>query len=90
MCGLIRRYGATEPTVSLRCFGCSKLRVSPPDDPMRLAAITEQTDLILDDATRRIPQPADLHMVTAAATAVHTSVRHRLRSDHDESNPPDD
>ena len=61
MCGLIRRYGSGEPTVSgalLRLLtNCATLL---PDGSDRWAALTDQADLILADATRTTVQPADL------------------------------
>ena len=75
MCGLIRRYGSGEPTLSaalLRLLdNCAAVL---PDDPDRWAAIEEQTTLILDDATREIAQPADLAPVKAAAAQLQQRV----------------
>ena len=69
MCGLIRRYGCAEPTVSLALLGllhkCADVLA---DDPARWAAVGEQADLIVADATRETAQSADLTPVTAAAT----------------------
>src|SRR6476661_6582303 len=75
MCGLIRRYGSGEPTLSaalLRLLdNCAAVL---PDDPDRWAAIGEQAKLILDDATREIAQPADLAPVKAAAAQLQQRV----------------
>jgi uncharacterized membrane protein len=78
MCGLIRRYGCAEPTVSLALLGllheCAAVLA---DDPPRWAAIGEQADLILADATREIAQAADLMpVVTAAADLQQRVARH--------------
>lgn len=74
MCGLIRRYGSSEPIVIvalLRLLGhCAS--VDPPD-PRRLEAIQEQTSLVLEDAERQVRQPADLDAVRAEAVAVTSS-----------------
>ena len=73
MCGLIRRYGAREPTVAqalLRLLNsCAEVAGA---DPERSSAIQEQARLILEDATREVPQPADLTDVRARA---HTVLR---------------
>ena len=75
MCGLIRRYGSGEPTVSLALLrlldDCAAVL---PDDPARWAAIGEQAELILADATRETAQPADLTPVVAAATELSRQV----------------
>src|SRR4051812_19478983 len=67
VCGLIRRYGCAEPTVSLALLGllheCAGVMA---DAPPRWAAIGEQSDLILADATRETAQPADLIPVATA------------------------
>ncbi|HEY3952729.1 MAG TPA: DUF2254 family protein [Streptosporangiaceae bacterium] len=60
MCGLIRRYGAREPTVAdalLRLLGaCAEVTGN---DPELATAIEEQAAIIIADAEREIPQPAD-------------------------------
>ena len=59
MCGLIRRYGASEPTVAhalLRLL--SSGAVVAADDPEHCAAIEEQARIIVSDAEREVPQPA--------------------------------
>jgi uncharacterized membrane protein len=81
MCGLIRRYGSAEPTLSIALLrlleNCAAVL---PADPARWSALGEQADLIVADATRTIAQPADLTAVTAAGTAFRDSVRrHRDR-----------
>jgi len=68
MCGLIRRYGSAEPTLSIALLrlleNCAAVL---PADPARWSALAEQADLIVADAARAIAQPADLAGVTAAA-----------------------
>jgi uncharacterized membrane protein len=68
MCGLIRRYGCAEPTLCIALLrlldNCAQLL--PAGSP-KWADLDQQADLILADATREIAQPADLHIVTAAA-----------------------
>ncbi len=64
MCGLIRRYGSAEPTIST---GLLRLLSHTADvaraDPVRLDAIAEQARLVTDDARRETAQPADLAQV---------------------------
>lgn len=71
MCGLIRRYGAAEPSLSLALLrlltDCASLVTDHPD---RLAELGQQAALILADAERTIAQPADLTPVRAAAKTV--------------------
>ena len=75
MCGLIRRYGAAEPTVAnalLRLLGnCAAVAA---DDPERRAAIEEQARIIVSDAEREVAQPADLGVVHAEAESVLRAV----------------
>jgi len=77
MCGLVRRYGSAEPTLSIALLrmlsDCAE--VLPADSP-RLDDLTAQADLILADATREIAQPADL-LPVAAATADFKARVHR-------------
>ncbi len=81
MCGLIRRYGCAEPTVSLALLGllhnCSAMVA---DDPPRWAAVGEQADLIVADAIREIKQSADLVPVVTAAAALQRRVARHLPS----------
>ncbi|MCI0685890.1 MAG: DUF2254 domain-containing protein [Sporichthyaceae bacterium] len=67
MCGLIRRYGAREPTVMLALLrlldGCTEVSG---DDPDRRSAILEQAELIGAAAAREMPQPVDVAAVRAA------------------------
>jgi uncharacterized membrane protein len=82
MCGLVRRYGSKEPTVSVALLRLlSQCAGIVGDDADRCTAIHEQARLILDDATRDIAQPADLEPVRAAAAAVHLIVEDRRSTD---------
>ena len=71
LCGMIRRYGASEPIV---CMALLRLLSSCAaligDDPARRAPIEKQVTLIVLDAERKIGQPDDLHAVRAAAEAI--------------------
>jgi uncharacterized membrane protein len=75
MCGLIRRYGAGEPTVAhalLRLLGnCAAVAG---DDPERRAAIEKQARIIVSDAEREVVQPADLDLTHAEAESVLQAV----------------
>jgi uncharacterized membrane protein len=78
MCGLIRRYGAREPTVThalLRLLDSCAAVASP--EPERWAAIEEQAGLVVADAEREVPQPADLVGVHARAESVRKTVAAR-------------
>jgi uncharacterized membrane protein len=79
MCGLIRRYGSAEPTLSLALLGllhnCAAVLA---EDPARWAAVSEQADLIVADATREIAQSADLTPVIAAAADLQQRVARYL------------
>jgi uncharacterized membrane protein len=69
MCGLIRRYGAREPTVAqalLRLLVDCSAMVG--DDPERTSAIGTQARLIVAEADRQVAEPADLTIVYAEAT----------------------
>jgi len=75
MCGLIRRYGAREPTVAhalLRLLGnCAAVAG---DDPERRTAIDEQARIVVADAEREVAQAADLVLAHAEAEAVRQVV----------------
>lgn len=76
MCGLIRRYGAQEPTVSvalLRLLADCLMFVGPASP--RAADIREEAELILADAERSVPQQADLRQVRAAAAVLDRRLR---------------
>ena len=75
MCGLIRRYGAAEPTVAdallrllLTCAGLAG------NDPEIAVAVDEQARIIMADAEREVRQPADLSSVQARAESVFQAV----------------
>jgi uncharacterized membrane protein len=75
MCGLIRRYGASEPTVAhalLRLLGSCAAVAG--DDPERCAAIGAQARIIVSDAEREVAQAADLADARAEAEAVLRAV----------------
>ena len=79
MCGLIRRYGAHEPTVAdalLRLLeACADVAG---DDPELSTAIDDQAQIIVANAERDIPQPADLISAHAEAETLRQAVlRHR-------------
>jgi uncharacterized membrane protein len=71
LCGMIRRYGASEPIVCLALLrllsSCSALIG---DNPARRAAIEKQVTLIVIDAEREITQPDDLLPIQATAEAI--------------------
>jgi uncharacterized membrane protein len=74
MCGLIRRYGAREPTVAqalLRLLAnCAAVAR---DDPDRQSAIREQARLVVAEAERQVAEPADLAIVHAEAESLLTA-----------------
>jgi uncharacterized membrane protein len=75
MMGLIRRYGAGEPTVAhalLRLLGSCAAVAG--DDPERCAAIEEQARIVIADAEREVAQPLDLALAHAEAEAVRQLV----------------
>jgi uncharacterized membrane protein len=63
--GLIRRYGASEPTVSQTLLRLLSSCAGATDDPARRSAIQEQAALIVADAEREVAQPADLAIIYA-------------------------
>jgi uncharacterized membrane protein len=79
MCGLIRRYGAREPTVAhalLRLLGnCASVAG---DDRERCAAIEEQTRIVVADAEREVAQPIDLALAHGEAESVRQMVARHL------------
>jgi uncharacterized membrane protein len=90
MCGLIRRYGAREPTVAhalLRLLGnCAAVAG---DDPERCAAIEEQARIVVADAEREVAQPADLTLAHAEAEAVRQLVGRPGPAPHTPTDRPD-
>jgi len=92
MCGLIRRYGAREPTIAdalLRLLGnCAAVAGG---DPERAAAIEEQARIIIADAEREVAQPTDLAYPYAEAEAVRQALaRHQPRPPPPASSSPDE
>ena len=71
MCGLVRRYGAGEPTVDLALLRlldtCTTIAYR---DWTRLSNIAAEAELIVADADREIRQPADALVVHRAADAL--------------------
>jgi uncharacterized membrane protein len=84
MCGLVRRYGAREPTVVqalLRLL--DNCAASAHADDERTAAVEEQAALLLADAERSIACPADLADVRRQANQVldeHRGASHDRRN----------
>jgi len=91
MCGLIRRYGAREPTVAhalLRLLSNCAAFIG--DDPERCAAIDEQARIIIADAEREVAQPVDLAFAHEEAASVrHMVAEHRL-APHSVADRPDE
>lgn len=76
--GLIRRYGAAEPTVTAALLRLltTALEASGPTAEHR-AAITEQADLLVSAAQREIAEPADLALVHSERAALDHAVETR-------------
>lgn len=91
MCGLIRPYGAGEPTV---CIGLLQLLTTCatvlPADSDRRATLLEQSDLILQDTTREIAQPADLVEVRRSADGLRALIDPQRSAPLLAPNPDDD
>jgi len=71
LCGMIRRYGASEPIVCLallRLLGSCAALIG--DDPARRSAIEKQVLLIVQDAELKIAQREDFLPVQTAAEAI--------------------
>jgi uncharacterized membrane protein len=66
-CAQIRRYGASEPTVSRELIDLLASTAHVTRRPDRLATIRQQLDLVVADAEREVRQPADLTAVLVAA-----------------------
>jgi len=91
MCGLIRRYGAREPTVAhalLRLLSNCAAVVA--DDPERCEAIEEQAGLVIADAEREVAQPVDLALVHAEAESVRQVLAEHRPPLPTPANRPDD
>jgi uncharacterized membrane protein len=67
-CGLIRRYGAAEPTVSAALLTLLRDAQALVSDPDRIQVLASQARLILSDAEQLTRQPADLLQVRDQAT----------------------
>lgn len=78
MCGLIRRYGASEPTVAVALLRLLDECAETLTQPSRLTSIVEQATLIRDDAERKIPQPADALAIREAAAALADKLSNRV------------
>ena len=65
--GLIRRYGAGEPTVAHALLHLLSTTLTATNPPERWAAIEEQARLVVTDAERAVVQPADLALVHTEA-----------------------
>jgi uncharacterized membrane protein len=90
MCGLIRRYGAHEPTVAhalLRLLSNCAAVIA--DDRERWAAIGEQARIVIADAEREVAQPTDLAFAHAEAESVHQVVAEHGPPSHPPARPPD-
>jgi uncharacterized membrane protein len=76
MCGLIRRYGSHEPTVShalLRLLrDCAAVTAK---DPERWAAIDTQARLVVSDAERDVARKEDLDLVHVEAEQLHRTLQ---------------
>ncbi len=69
-CGLIRRYGASEPTVTGALLGMLQDVQAMVTDPGRRQVLQTQARLILSDAERATPQAADLRQVRVQAATL--------------------
>ena len=76
--GLIRRYGATEPTVvaALLRLLTTTLEASS-ESPGTWVAVTEQADLLVSAAEREVAEPADLALVHSGRAALEIVLRER-------------
>jgi uncharacterized membrane protein len=72
-CSQIRRYGAAEPTVTAALLVMLQDTLALVSDPSREQALADQARLILRDAERSTPQPADLLQVRDQAASLLTS-----------------
>jgi uncharacterized membrane protein len=69
-CGLIRRYGASEPTVTAALLRMLQDVQDLVTDPDRLQVLATEARLVVSDAERATLQPADLRMVREQATSL--------------------
>jgi uncharacterized membrane protein len=65
--GLVRRYGAAEPTVVQALLRLLSATLAATHDPQRWTTIEEQAQLLVTDAERAVAQPADLTPVHVEA-----------------------
>jgi uncharacterized membrane protein len=78
-CGLIRRYGSGEPTVSLallRMLATCGAAIGPASE--HWGTLDEEASLIVADADREVAQPADLVAIHAKAASLREDAA-RLR-----------
>jgi uncharacterized membrane protein len=76
LCGMIRRYGASEPIVCLALLRLlSSCAALIGDDRLRREAIEKQVGLIVLDAEQKIAQPEDVVGVRSAAAAIQYADR---------------
>jgi uncharacterized membrane protein len=69
-CAQIRRFGATEPTVSRELIDMLDSTAHVTNKPDRIEEILRQLDLVVTDAERQVRQPADLVALRATADAL--------------------
>jgi uncharacterized membrane protein len=75
MCGLIRRYGAAEPTVANALLRLLRTCADVAGNDAEIgAAIEDQARIIIADAEREVRQPADLSSAHAEAESVFRAV----------------
>jgi uncharacterized membrane protein len=84
MCGLIRRYGASEPTVVQALLRLLSTTLAATDDRERWTTIEEQAQLLVTDAERDVAQSADLTPIHVEADNLRRLLVTR-RADADES-----
>jgi len=75
--GLIRRYGASEPTVAQELLRMLSTTLTATSDPELWAAIEEQARLVVTDAERAVAQPADLAPVHVEADILARALAER-------------
>ncbi|HEY2592612.1 MAG TPA: DUF2254 family protein, partial [Chloroflexota bacterium] len=71
-CGLIRRYGAAEPTVTAALLVLLQDAQALVTDPDRMQVLSTEARLIVNDAEQATRQPADLGQVRAQAAPLLT------------------
>ena len=76
--GLIRRYGASEPTVIQALLSLlGTVTTASRDEPTTLCGIEEQVRLLVSAAERAVVEPADLILVHREAEAVRQALEAR-------------